>query len=357
MGRIAYCAGLPRWLRGVVVTTPLAVLFAGAAHAATLAGTAHYGGSLFPVSSAHPIAILISNQPDLGGDQIVANIQTNDGPFSVNLSPGTYYVAVFLDFLDVGVPVVGAPYQIYAQRYTLPADPLAVPAAGVSGLALSFDDEHLLSGILGTVSYTGHLGQVSRNSRLEVFAYRDPDLTMASGIEGTSKTNGGLYEIVTLDTNSYYLLAFLDLNGNLMPDTGEPFEIYNGKGAPPGDAVMASPTQTSINFSFGDEHLLPVPTSGATSTPAPSETATSTPTPTATRAGTPLPTATPGPCVGDCNGDGQLSISELVKGVNIALGALPVSSCPAFDCGHTGQVTVSCLVKAVNAALNGCRQA
>ena len=75
----------------------------------------------------------------------------------------------------------------------------------------------------------------------------------------------------------------------------------------------------------------------------------------ATHAGTPLPTATLGPCVGDCDGSGTLVITELITGVNIALGLLPLDSCSAFDCNGTGSVTVDCLIKAVTAALNGCR--
>ncbi|HUI27854.1 MAG TPA: hypothetical protein VL403_17365 [Candidatus Kryptonia bacterium] len=67
-------------------------------------------------------------------------------------------------------------------------------------------------------------------------------------------------------------------------------------------------------------------------------------------------------CIGDCDGDGHLSIDELVKGVNIALGNLPFDACPAFDCtsdcqpgpGGTRLVDVACLVRAVNIALDGC---
>jgi len=59
-------------------------------------------------------------------------------------------------------------------------------------------------------------------------------------------------------------------------------------------------------------------------------------------------------CVGDCNGDGSVSIGELVTGVNIALGSLSLERCPGFDCAGTGAVTVNCLITAVIAALNGC---
>jgi matrixin len=71
---------------------------------------------------------------------------------------------------------------------------------------------------------------------------------------------------------------------------------------------------------------------------------------------TPLPTATPvpGACAGDCNGNGVVSIDEILKGVNIALSAQPVSLCPSFDANHSGTVTVDELLKAVHAALNGC---
>ena len=79
--------------------------------------------------------------------------------------------------------------------------------------------------------------------------------------------------------------------------------------------------------------------------------------PTATHTATqPLPVnATPGAgCVGNCNGDGEVTVDELIKGVNIALGTLPLSDCLSFDANGDGIVTVDEIVKAVNAALNGC---
>ncbi len=59
-------------------------------------------------------------------------------------------------------------------------------------------------------------------------------------------------------------------------------------------------------------------------------------------------------CVGDCDGDGGIEISELVLGVNIALGLQAIDACPVFDCEDTGTATVSCLVRGVNQSLNGC---
>ena len=56
------------------------------------------------------------------------------------------------------------------------------------------------------------------------------------------------------------------------------------------------------------------------------------------------------PCVGDCNGNGQVGIGELILGVRIALGESDAEDCPAFD----PPVSIGDLIRAVRAALNGC---
>lgn len=59
-------------------------------------------------------------------------------------------------------------------------------------------------------------------------------------------------------------------------------------------------------------------------------------------------------CGGDCNGDGAVSVDEILKGVNIALGSLDVTSCNNFDANVDASVTVDEIVAAVVAALEGC---
>ena len=63
---------------------------------------------------------------------------------------------------------------------------------------------------------------------------------------------------------------------------------------------------------------------------------------------------TPGTCVGDCDHDARVLVDELLKGVNIALGAAMVDQCATFDCNGEEQVTADCLTKGVNNALDGC---
>jgi len=70
-----------------------------------------------------------------------------------------------------------------------------------------------------------------------------------------------------------------------------------------------------------------------------------------------LATGGPAPaqsCAGDCDGDGQVTIAELVRGVRIALGELPVEECDGLDGDGDGTVNVAELIRAVRAALEIC---
>jgi cysteine-rich repeat protein len=62
----------------------------------------------------------------------------------------------------------------------------------------------------------------------------------------------------------------------------------------------------------------------------------------------------PALCTGDCNRDDSVTIDELLKGANMALGATPAGDCPSFDTNGDDRVTIEELIAAVNKALNGC---
>jgi len=49
-----------------------------------------------------------------------------------------------------------------------------------------------------------------------------------------------------------------------------------------------------------------------------------------------------------------VTVDELVRGVSMALGSLPVSACPAFDHNGSGEITIDELIAAQVVALNGC---
>ena len=56
---------------------------------------------------------------------------------------------------------------------------------------------------------------------------------------------------------------------------------------------------------------------------------------------------------GDCNFDHEVTVNEVISGVNIALESAAVDSCPEADVNHDGGVSIAELVTAVSTALNG----
>ncbi len=63
---------------------------------------------------------------------------------------------------------------------------------------------------------------------------------------------------------------------------------------------------------------------------------------------------TPPPCAGDCDQSGHITISELMRLVNIALGAGPEPPCAAGDTNGDSKITVNEVIAAVVNALRGC---
>ena len=104
---------------------------------------------------------------------------------------------------------------------------------------------------------------------------------------------------------------------------------------------------------------MPTRTVTATKQPAtltPTRSTTNTPTP-SPRPPTPSPTPTvpmQGKCVGDCNGDGEVTINEVITGVNIGLGLAPVALCPEADGNGNGEVSIGEVITAVNNGLAAC---
>ena len=70
--------------------------------------------------------------------------------------------------------------------------------------------------------------------------------------------------------------------------------------------------------------------------------------------GTPMPQGAVGApgLTGDCDGNGRVTINELIIGVSIALGRRALSDCPSFDINGDARVAINELIRAVNVALN-----
>jgi hypothetical protein len=132
-------------------------------------------------------------------------------------------------------------------------------------------------------------------------------------------------------------------------------------GTPTGTATTVPSTMPTGTASL--TATAPSGTVTSTSGQSPAATHTQTPTPIATSTATAPSTTTPsagmsptaGPiCAGDCNGNGEVAINELVLMVNIALGSKPVTDCLAGDIDHNGAIRVNEIITAVNNALGSC---
>ena len=60
------------------------------------------------------------------------------------------------------------------------------------------------------------------------------------------------------------------------------------------------------------------------------------------------------PCTGNCNGDARVTIDEIIVGVNMALGLLPLATCPRFDRDGSGAVGIDELIAAIDSLERGC---
>src|SRR5262245_21613987 len=59
-------------------------------------------------------------------------------------------------------------------------------------------------------------------------------------------------------------------------------------------------------------------------------------------------------CAGDCGQDGEVTVNDLVLMVNVALGADSVDRCHPGDTDGDGTISITEIIGAVNNALNGC---
>lgn len=60
------------------------------------------------------------------------------------------------------------------------------------------------------------------------------------------------------------------------------------------------------------------------------------------------------PCIGDCNNDKRVAVSELVVGVNIAGDLQTLDECPIFDANGDDTIAIDELIQGVNNGLAGC---
>lgn len=187
--------------------------------------------------------------------------------------------------------------------------------------------------------------------------------------EGSVFTNDGNWTFNGLVSGPHVTATNTDMSNNTS-EFSSPVSVTTRTPTPTSTATAsntetATPTNPATPTSMPSATHTPtdsptvVPTSTGTPTETPTVTSAPTQTPLATTTGTPTaqtatPTVTPVVCVGDCDRSGAVTVDELITGVNIALGTLPLDQCTLFDASGSGTVTVDEILTAVNNALGGC---
>jgi len=142
-----------------------------------------------------------------------------------------------------------------------PSDPLTnyarfscrvdVGAMDVSGNHLSPD--HMwgfvtgnAGGIAGTISYSGPLEHADVN----IGVFTQPCFNQSAADAEISEP--GSYDVYPLAPGTYYVGAFMDMDGDNGPDVGEPAGLYdtNGDGVADPISVQAGQVRSGINFSL-----------------------------------------------------------------------------------------------------------
>ena len=121
--------------------------------------------------------------------------------------------------------------------------------------------------------------------------------------------------------------------------------------------VVDTATDTITNILFVEDCASAMAIAAVPNLPPLTPYPTLTPSPTALPV-TPSPTVTPTvpTCAGDCNGDGSVTVDEILTMVDIALGNGDVSACVAGDANDDGQITIEEILAAVDNALNTCHR-
>ena len=285
----------------------------------------------------------------------------------------------------VTTPVSGTFEQIYVANWETSAIELAsVNDAGQPGNAISFLPTLTADG--GTVAFKSeafNLVPGDTNGVPDVFV-REPAAgrTQRVSVDSFGNQSNGLSAAPGISGDGRYV-AFASFASNFVPEDGNGFSdvyVYDRfppnraqgiiarvtvglNGAEPNNGVTDFPVSVStdgrwIGFASSSSNLVPNDfnnTLDAFLACNPFDAfACAPPTPTPT-----VPADFP--CVGDCTGDGMVTIDDLIRMVNIALGLRSVcgdedgaGQCLAGDANCDCEITVDEIIRAVQNSLNGC---
>jgi hypothetical protein len=200
------------WIASGIALVSLSILSVADAPAATLSGRvfdlSNYTRGVYHV---YVLRLNLTN-PLVGSTTIAA-----PGLWKItNVPNGNFFIVAWRDVNGNFIPSRGEP--IGFNGFPFPSR-VTVQGQDISGCDVTLQANNLGAEIRGRVLYNG-----AHSGRIWVAAHTGSELefTTVRGTPWTMVTPGD-YQTFVLDHGSYFVTAFMDLNGNLIRDVGEPF--------------------------------------------------------------------------------------------------------------------------------------
>ncbi len=205
-----FMRGSRRVRLGIAAACMLA-LVAGTANAAKLSGNIINSGG------GHGLYYVFVIRLGIVDPLAASDVRSNAGHWEVDgLSDGTYFVLAYRDINANLIPSRGEPVGFFGSP--LPQRIVVSGGQSVTGVDITLQQVNLAAELLGKVTYGG-----PQHGRIWIVPHLGPDLEFLNvrGIPATM-TAPGAYQSFALQSGEYFVTAYMDVNGNLVHDDGEP---------------------------------------------------------------------------------------------------------------------------------------
>ena len=229
--------GIGKIRPGIAVVSMIALL-TGSANAAKLSGTIAIRNG----DTQGPFRVYVIR---LGFPGLLAGtaIRSAPGTWEVNgLLDGTYFVLGWADQDNNSTPDRSEPVGFHGSN--IPERVIVSGGQNVTGVDIVLEPIKFAAELRGRVTYTG-----TAKGRLWVFPHlgADYDPLNVRGLPGTI-TSPGDYSSFAFQDAQYYVTAYIDVNGNLFHDDGEPI----GTSTPVDVTVTPGTVYSNVNIILYD---------------------------------------------------------------------------------------------------------
>jgi hypothetical protein len=283
--------------------------------------------------TAHAVDLALTDGAGMPGDQVTVSV-TLDNDIAVRA----------VQFVLTGTP---DELRFMAARPTMRSEPLTVSVepktdGSLHTVLISLDSTVIAAGSGAIIDFDLRLGSEAMPGDSITVALDDVRVADANDMPVMTTVTGGTVRVLGPPETATSTATETPVDTPTPTPTPTPSLTETPTNTPEATPTLTPSATPAISTPTETPPFSP------TTTPIPSDTPTDTPAETPSLTPTP-----PAACVGDCNGDGSVTVDELLILLNISRGSAPADSCPGGT-PDDGAITVDEILTAVNNALNGC---